>query len=330
MMELMSVLGLLTVLTVLLVLVFSLLADADLTTLLYQRFGVDMAGEMSGKVIWVTGASTGIGAALAVESARLGARLVISARREQLLESVKEKCVHSGASPEDILVLPMDVCDLTSHKPNFEKILERFGRLDILINNAGRSQRARWEKISPEVDLDIFTLNVFSVVSLTRTVLDHMLTNRSGTVAVMSSTAGKAGVPFSGTYTGSKHAVHGYFESLRTEKVGSGLEVCLLCPGPTFSDLLRVAATEKPGEKFGESMKTSDKRMTAERCAQLSLVAIANKLPESWICFRPVLTLMYLTQYCPALTKAAMRFLKPEFLSKIRDSRNALDSDKYK
>ena len=102
-----------------------------------------------------------------------------------------------------------------------------------------------------------------------------MLENKSGSIAVMSSTAGKAGVPFSGTYTGSKHAIHGYFESLRTEKVmiftmrifililhsqiGSGIEVSLLCPGPTFSDLLQVAATEKPGEKFGESMRSSDK-----------------------------------------------------------------------
>ena len=153
----------------------------------------------------------------------------------------------------------MDLCDFSSHKPNFEKVLATFGRLDILINNAGRSQRARWEHISPEVDLEIFNLNVFSVVSLTRTVVEHMVSNKSGLVAVVSSTAGKAGVPFSGTYTGSKHAVHGYLESLRTEKVGSGLEVCLLCPGPTFSDLLSVAATEKPGEKFGEEMASSDK-----------------------------------------------------------------------
>ena len=174
-------------------------------------------------------------------------------------EKVKERCVSLGASPEDILVLPMDMCEFSSHKPNFEKILEQFGRLDILINNAGKSQRARWEHISPEVDLDMFNLNVFSVVNLTRTVLGHMLANKSGVVSVMSSTAGKAGVPFSGTYTGSKHAIHGYFESLRTEKIGSGLSVCLLCPGPTFSDLLSVAATENPGEKFGESMKATDK-----------------------------------------------------------------------
>ena len=105
----------------------------------------------------------------------------------------------------------------------------------------------------------MFNLNVFSVVNLTRTVLAHMMANRSGVVSVMSSAAGKTGTPFSGTYTGSKHAINGYFESLRTEKIGSGVSVCLLCPGPTFSDLLSVAATENPGEQFGEVMSASDK-----------------------------------------------------------------------
>ena len=74
--------------------------------------------------------------------------------------------------------------------------------------------------------------------------------------------------------------------SIESFQVGSGVEICLLCPGPTFSDLLEVAATENPGEKFGESMRSTDKRMTSERCAELSLIAIVNKLPESWICFR--------------------------------------------
>merc|ERR1712080_418668 len=103
--------------------------------------------------------------------------------------------------------------------------------------------RATWERIDVKVDEEMFALNVFSVVHLTRTVLPHMLARRCGSLAVMSSTAGRCGVPFSGTYTGSKHAIHGYFESLRTEKMGSGLSISLLCPGPTFSNLLEVAAT---------------------------------------------------------------------------------------
>lgn len=181
-----------------------------------------------------------------------------------------------------------------------------------------------------EVDKNLFQLNVFSVVSLTRTVLPYMLDKKSGTLAVMSSSAGKAGAPFSGTYTGSKHALHGYFESLRNEKVDSGIEICMLCPGPTFSSLLEVAATEQAGEKFGESMSSTDKRMTSERCAQLSLVAIANRLPESWICFSPVLPLMYVSQYFPGWSKTLMKMIGPKFLAKVRDSRNAMESDKYK
>ena len=124
-----------------------------------------------------------------------------------------------GATADNILVLQMDMCDFDSHQTCFEEVLKKFGRLDILINNAGRSQRGRWEHINMEVDMDLFRLNVFSVINLTRVVLPHMLNNKCGKVAVTSSTAGKGGVPFSGTYTGSKHAIHGYFESLRTEKV---------------------------------------------------------------------------------------------------------------
>jgi len=310
------------------VVIFSFLYDADMTTIFCEKFGRDVSKEMNGKVVWITGASTGIGAALAIEAVKKGAKIAISARREQLLESIKEKCVQQGGKSSDILVLPLDMCDFPSHQSSFQKILTKFGKLDILINNAGRSQRARWEHTSIEVDQDLFNLNVFSVVNLTRTVLPHMLANKSGTVAVMSSSAGKAGVPFSGTYTGSKHAVHGYFESLRSEKVGTGLEVCMLCPGPTFSNLLEVASTETLGEKFGESMNASDKRMTAERCAELSFIAIANNVAESWICFKPVLLLMYGSQYLPSLSKSVMKVLGPKFLAKVRDSRNAMESEK--
>merc|ERR1719431_2444530 len=191
-----------------------------------------------------------------------------------------------------------------------------------MLHNAGKSQRARWEYTAIDVDKDLFDLNVFSVVNLSRCIMPHFLNRNSGTFALMSSTAGKAGVPFSGTYTGSKHALHGYFESLRTEKMGTGLSVCMLCPGPTFSSLLEVAATETPGQSFGESMKATDRRMTAERCAELSLVAIVNKLPESWICFRPVLPLMYASQYLPGISKVVMSVLGPAFLARVRDSRN--------
>merc|ERR1719239_835955 len=172
-----------------------------------------------------------------------------------------------------------------------------------MIHNAGRSQRARFEHTAMEVDRSLFELNVFSVVNLTRVILPYMIDAGKGHIALMSSSAGKA---------------------------GTGLEISMLCPGPTFSNLLQVAATEKPGESFGEDMNKEDRRMTAERCAELSLVAIANQIPESWICFRPVLPLMYANQYIPSIGKSVLKFLGPKFLAKVRDSRNAMESDKYK
>jgi len=310
---------------------FVLNYDADITTIFYEKYGQNLKEYYTGKTVWITGASTGIGKAVALEAAKNGAKVILSARRENMLNEVRDLCIKQGAQNENILVLPLDVCDTAALKPAFEKVLHAFGKLDILLLNAGRSQRARWEYTDLQVDKDLFELNVFSVVALARVVIPHMTENKSGHIAVMSSSAGKAGAPFSGSYTGSKHAVHGYFESLRNEKVGSGINITMLCPGPTFSDLLQVAATEKPDESFGESMTAADKRMTAERCAELSCVAIANNLPESWICFKPVLPLMYASQYMPSVSKwVFQKFLGPKFLAKVRDSRNAMESDKYK
>lgn len=333
-MELLSFLALFALMWLVAWLVAVILLDADITTILYDKFGGDLTKQLGGKVVWITGASTGIGAALAVEAAKTGARLVLTARRKDVLEQVKIKCLDAGRyvdmKPEDVMVLPMDMCDMESHEPAFQKVLEQFGKLSVLINNAGRSQRARWEHTSLSVDRQMFELNVFSVVHLSRVVVPHMLERGCGSIAVVSSVAGKTGVPFSGTYTGSKHAVQGYMESLRTEKCGTGIEVCMLCPGPTFSNLLEVAATETPGESFGGSMAPSDKRMTAERCARLSLVAIAHKLPESWICFFPVLPLLYFSQYLPSISKQLMAFIGPKFLAKVRDSKNSMESEKFK
>ena len=105
---------------------------------------------------------------MAIECSKNGAKVVLSARRKELLEQIKTKCITAGLSKDDILVLPLDICDFSTHEPCFKLILEKFGKLDILINNAGRSQRGRWEHIDINVDMELFNLNVFSVINLTR------------------------------------------------------------------------------------------------------------------------------------------------------------------
>lgn len=126
---------------------------------------------LSGKVVWITGASSGIGKALAIELAKNGVKLVLTARRGAELENVKRECLtQSGGKlqPIDILVMQMDMMEIARHQQFFDHVLQHFGRLDILVNNAGRSQRANWEDISIKVDQDLFQLDVFSVVNLSR------------------------------------------------------------------------------------------------------------------------------------------------------------------
>jgi len=169
-------------------------------------------------------------------------------------------------------------------------------------------------------------------VSLTRVVLPHFTNNKKGLIAVTSSTAGKMGVPFSGSYTATKHALHGYFESLRTEVASSGVYITLLCPGPIFSDALKEAFTGTVGEKFGEGWKAGDKRMTAARCAHLCAVAIRNKLSEAYVSLNPVLLVMILYQYMPSTMRSILSSKlvggkASDLMQKLRDNRTTVKSD---
>ncbi|PSN38452.1 hypothetical protein C0J52_15625 [Blattella germanica] len=311
----------------LLFIILLFIIDSDLELAIAERFGKPVE-RLAGKVVWITGASSGIGEHLARTLAQVGAKLVISARRESELERVKKNCLEigNGLSDSDILVLPMDVMKVEQHKALFEKVLDHFGKLDVLVNNAGRSQRAHWENIDLSVDKEMFDLNVFGVVSLTRTVLPYFLEKNAGHIVVTSSIAGLMGVPYSASYTGAKHAIHGYFNALRTEKALTNIKVTLLCPGPVFSNFLAESFTDKPGEKFGKPVGKADRRMTGERCGRLCAVAIANELNESWIALTPLVPLLYLTLYYPRVNAFVVRKLGPGFFMKLRDTKTQFDT----
>ncbi|XP_077290720.1 dehydrogenase/reductase SDR family member 7 [Arctopsyche grandis] len=300
--------------------------DSDIATTFAEKFGTSI-DSLRGKVIWITGASSGIGEGLALTCAKVGAKLVLSARREEELKRVKKECIaisNGKLIDADILVLPMDISDIKSHQKLFDNVLDAFGKLDILVNNAGKSQRALWEDIEVEVDRSLFELNVFGLVNLTRIAVKYFLSRGEGHVAVTSSTAGIMGVPFSGSYTASKHAIHGYFNSLRTEKFTKNLKITVFCPGPTFTNFLQESFTSKIDEKYGQSVQSNDKRMTAERCGYLFAVALANKIEESWAAVFPIILLSYLNIYFPNLMKRIFIILGPKYLLKLRDSRVAM------
>lgn len=167
---------------------------------------------MKGKVVWITGASSGIGRELAKVLAKNGVKLVLSSRNATELEAVKKECLtlsEKKLDQNDVLVLPLDLLDFSKHRSAFNWVTSHFGELFCLVNNAGRSQRAEWNKIDIQVDRELFELDVFSAVNLSRLAVTYFEQNNiNGQLAVTSSTAGLIGAPDSGSYTGAKHALH--------------------------------------------------------------------------------------------------------------------------
>ncbi|XP_048733857.2 dehydrogenase/reductase SDR family member 7-like [Ostrea edulis] len=293
--------------------------DCDLYLQFAAKFGKKTSA-LKGKVVWITGASSGIGEYLAYELAKAGCKLCLSARREQELIRVKKECLLNGKVNEnDILVLPLDVIKMETHSSATQHVLEYFNKIDILVNNAGRSQRALFEETSLDVDRGVLELNVLGVLSLTKQVLPHMLQRKEGHIVVNSSIAGKVSDPVSSSYTGSKHAIQGWFSCLAVETFDRNIAVTILCPGPVFSNIRDTAFTGKPGEEFKGKMIPSEKRMSTSRCAELCALAIANRLDEAWISINPVLLFTYIYQYFPNLARVLSRRMGLKIISKIRE-----------
>jgi short-subunit dehydrogenase len=194
------------------------------------------------QAVWIIGASSGIGEALAYEVSKRGGRLLLSARRIDRLRAVASECVRLGSAQAETLEL--DVLRFESHQAAAAKAYDIMGqRIDVLINNAGRSQRALVEDCKLSVDQDLFQLNVMGVLSVTKAVLPYMLQQGRGCIANTSSIAGKAGSPGSATYAGTKAAVNAYMNSLRMEVGYRGISVVNVCPGPVTSEITLHAFT---------------------------------------------------------------------------------------
>lgn len=262
-----------------------------------DKFGKKPIENLSGKVVWIVGASSGIGEGLAYAFAKCGCKLIISARRKEELERVKKRCVETGNIAENcIIVLPMDVLELQTHLENFQKILNQLGKLDILIYNAGHLKKAKWHLATAEQDKEVFELNVFAPVNLVRRVVPYFAERKSGHVVAISSISAYTGFPSAASYAASKLALGGFLETLRLEQHGNNIDVTLIYPGAVMTDaLLDIVPPEALNHPMYQSM------MTVEQCARLIAVAVANRLPFAWICKNPVLTFAYINYYFPEL-----------------------------
>ncbi|MEN8119231.1 MAG: SDR family oxidoreductase [Bacteroidota bacterium] len=179
------------------------------------------------KVVWITGASSGIGEALVYAFDNKGANIIISARRENELVRVKNNCENSN----NIIVQPLDLENHDSIEDITQSVITKVGEIDILINNGGISQRSLAKDTSMDVDKKIMNVNYFGTIALTKAVLPDMLRNKTGHIVVISSVTGKIGVPLRSAYAASKHALHGFFDTLRAETHNENIYVSIICPG---------------------------------------------------------------------------------------------------
>ncbi|MBL7779211.1 MAG: SDR family oxidoreductase [Chitinophagales bacterium] len=235
---------------------------------------------LQNKVIWLTGASSGIGEALAYELARRGAKLILSARREDELNRVAENIINvMGFNEQDVHVLPLDLADTGSLAHKTDEAILQFGHVDILINNGGISQRSLVKDTPVEVDRKLFEVNFFGTVALTKALLPHFLETKQGTFVTITSAVGKFGSPWRSGYSASKHALHGFFDSLRAEVHEQNIKVLLVCPGFIQTNV-SINALTASGEKLGTMDAATAQGLTAESCAHQIANAIEKQKEE--------------------------------------------------
>nr|WP_294900520.1 SDR family oxidoreductase [uncultured Pedobacter sp.] len=228
------------------------------------------------KIVWITGASSGIGEALVYLLNEQGAKLIISSRRSGALYDVKQKC---RKNPLDIHVLPLDLEQTETLVSKAENAWKIYGAIDILINAGGISQRGTVLETVPEVEQKIMNINYWGTVNLSKAILPKMLERGTGNLVILSSVVGKFGTAFRSTYSASKHALQGYFDSLRCEVYDKGISVNIICPGFIKTNVTINSVTAS-GEKYNQMDENQENGMSAIDCAQKILEAIDQNKEE--------------------------------------------------
>lgn len=256
------------------------------------------------KVIWITGASSGIGEHLAYAFAKQGAELILSARNEEELKRVQQNCDPSVRT----LVLPMDVTDYGSLSGLAARVMNHFGRIDVLVNNAGLSQRSLVKDTDLSVDRKIMDVNFIGTVALTKAVLPYMLRQKSGQIVAISSVMGKIGTPRRSAYAASKHALHGFFDCLRAEVYEQNIKVTLICPGYVRTKV-SINALTGDGSPNNEMADTTQQGLSPEAFAEKALRVIRRGREEAYIGGKEIMGI-YLKRFLPGVLSRVVRGMK--------------------
>lgn len=230
------------------------------------------------KVIWITGASSGIGKAVALELSKQNCKLILSSRRAEVLTEVKNEC----SKPENVAILPFDLADYLSMSPIVKQALSFFNTVDILINNGGISQRSLIVNTDISVDKKLMEVDYLGTVALSKTLLPHFIEKQSGHFVTVTSLMGKFGTPYRSAYCGAKHALHGFFDVLRMEHQKDKIKVTIICPGFVNTDVARNALIGD-GSKQNTQDDATEKGLESRDFAKLMLKAISKEKFEAYI-----------------------------------------------
>ena len=247
------------------------------------------------KTVWITGASSGIGEALTYALSKAGADLIISSRKRDSLNRVKDACTN----PEKVKVVPLDLEDEPGLIKTAKETLASTEKIDVLINNGGISQRSLIKETDMAVYRKLMNVNFFGTVALTKEILPLMVRQQGGHIVVMSSLMGKFSSQLRSGYAAAKHALHGFFESLRLEHVDDNIKVLMVCPGFIKTNISLNSVT-KDGSKHNEMDDAQEGGLSAEACAEKILRAIIANKDEIYIGGKEIGAL-YVKRFFPSL-----------------------------
>lgn len=250
---------------------------------------------MKDKVVIITGASGGIGESLARKFSAHGSTVVIAARQLEKLDALKQELQLTGGN---VMAVCCDVSKESDCKNLIEQTMNAYGKIDVLINNAGISMRALFLDLDLDVIKKVMDINFWGAVFATKYALPHLLKSK-GSVVGVSSIAGKKGLPGRTGYSASKFALEGFLETLRTENLNNNLHVLVACPGFTASNI-RKSSLSKDGSSQGESPRTENNMMSSDEVADHIYNATVNRKRDLVLTFNGKLT-VWLNKFFPAM-----------------------------
>ena len=259
---------------------------------------------LKGKVVWITGASSGIGEALVYAFVSQGARLILSSRRKEELERVKGNC--PAARQPDIRVLPLDLAQSSTLQLITEAAIQLFGHVDILINNGGISQRSLAKDTVLDVDRKIMEVDFFGTIALTKYLLPHFMKRKSGHYVTITSVTGIVATPFRTGYAAAKHALHGFFDALRAEVWKDNIHVTLVLPGWVQTQV-SVNALSGDGTQHNQMDETTAHGLLPSEVAHRVVRAVKSKRQEVYIAGTKETMAIYLKRFAPRLFSRILR-----------------------